>query len=351
MSVPVWVTPAGFLGTVTERTYAVILLTAINADNLYLISGELPTGLSLSYTVPTGTISGTPASTGKTVTAQFVIRAKNSYGVTDQTFTIDTQGLSNLNWITPPGYLNVGFGNEKYVINYESVNFQMQASPGQTTSTISSSAFYESNTLYFSNLNNIDPGQPGIWRTIGGVGIQPGTTVTSVSSIYNPTFQGYAVGISLPLMSNLSTGSQIIFYDSLPPGNSIRYYLADGSGQLPPKLTLSSTGLLSGTVDDNLGVDLLISSNGGYDEESYDGYPYDHGILFNGQYVQIIEKYIPKIYQFTVTATDGTTFTNQNFKILVVDPSNLVTDTSYLDASGPSAAESSYLVRPVWLGD
>jgi hypothetical protein len=129
MSLPVWITPAGFLGTVTERTATTIALSVSDAATFSLISGSLPVGLTISNQ---GVISGIPASVGGTIKTQFVIRAADptdSLLLTDRTFIIDTQGLSNLGWISPPGYLNVGFGNEYYVINKEKVDYQLTANP------------------------------------------------------------------------------------------------------------------------------------------------------------------------------------------------------------------------------
>ena len=349
MSLPVWITPAGFLGTVTERTATTIALSVSDAATFSLISGSLPVGLTISNQ---GVISGIPASVGGTIKTQFVIRAADptdSLLLTDRTFIIDTQGLSNLGWISPSGYLNVGFGNEYYVINKENVDYQLTANPGQLYSYLSTATDAQVNTLYLSNLTNVDIGQPGAYRRIGGRGIQNGTTITNISSIINPVFNGYAVGISLPTTQALTATSQIILYDSLPSNRQIKYYIADGDGELPPGLTLDSYGHLTGLVKDNLGLNYQISLNGGYDSEKYDGYPYDHATLSNGQYTSQVTYYIPKTYQFSVTASDSVNSIKRQFLIRVVDPSNLTSDVISSDASGPYAAESSSLVPPLWL--
>ena len=348
MGVPVWQTPTGFLGTVTERTPVSFTLSVLNTGTFSLISGNLPTGLSLSSN---GIISGTPASLGNTVSTQFVVRASNNYGVTDNTFILETQGLNNISWATPSGFLNVGIGSEYYAINYNYVNFQFIANLGQIVVPLSTSSSFISNvnTLYVNTLTGVDAGQAGIWRTVGGYGIQLGTTITNISTIFNPIYQGYSITLSLPTTAAISSGSFITLYDSLPQGQSIQYYIQEGNGQLPPGLTLSNSGLLSGFITDSLGVDSLIAPTGGYDDEAYDGYPYDNGVLLNGEYVQLLVKYIPKTYQFSVTAGVGGNNTTRAFNILVVDPSNLLSDTSFTNASGPLAAESGYLVPLTWL--
>jgi Putative Ig domain len=348
MNAPVWQTTAGFLGTFTERTVVSITLNTVDPSLFSLISGYLPTGLNLSSN---GIISGIPASVGETVATQFVVRASDiadSTLITDRTFTIDIQGASNLSWVTPTGYLNVGFGREYYAINKEHVDFQFVANPGQLYATLSTATDVQVNTLYLSTLTNVDTGQPGIWRTVGGYGIQNGTTITNISYNFNPVFNGYAVGISLPTIAALTATSTIILYDSLPSNRKINYYILDKDGDLPPGLTLDTSGKLSGYVEDNLGLNYQVSTTGGYDSEKFDGYPYDHSNIVNGQNRQQTTFYIPKIYQFYVTADDGVEQVKQKFLIKVVDPSNLTSDINSSDASGPLAAESSNLVPPVW---
>lgn len=350
MDAPVWITTSGFLTTVTERVVTSIPLQVENANTCSIISGDLPAGLAISDQC---VISGTPSSAGGTVRNQFVVRATNTSGVTDRTFIIDVDGASSLTWVTPGtentttnGFLQVGRGNEYYVINREYVDFQFEANQGQVTVNLSTSTPAKMSKIYVSTLTNVDMGQPGVWRIISTTGIQTGTTVTSVSQTFNPIYNGYSVGISLPT-TELVSGT-VTLYDPLPFGQSILYFVEDTDGQLPPGLILNKNGRLYGYVKDNLGVDVRMST-GGYDSDSYSDYPYDHGILVNGQYVRQLSKFIPKIYQFSVTAYNGVNTAKRTFKVLVVDPTNLLTDTDYTTAAGPLAAESSFLVTPTWL--
>lgn len=99
-----------------------------------------------------------------------------------------------------------------------------------------------------------------------------------------------------------------------PNSTKIRYFIGERGGILPPGLTLSRDGVLSGFVNDNLIFDGSQADTGGYDEESYDVYAYDHGL------VNLDSVGVPKIYVFRVTATDGVLSTDRYFKILVVSP-------------------------------
>jgi hypothetical protein len=264
MTVPVWNTSPGFLGTITERQYSSFTLSASNNPQFSLISGNLPNGLRVTST---GTIVGTAFSVGEVVRSTFVIRASNDAGVTDRTFIIDTSGPTEPEWITPAGYLPLGQGNQLYVINKQVIDYKLNAS-----------------------------------------------------------------------------------YDKLPAGQQLRYFIEDQSGQLPPGLKLTSDGRIVGQVLDTLGIDYQNSPTGGYDEEQFDRYPYDHAILNAGIPVEQRLKYISKTYQFYVTASDGVASSKRLFKIKVEDPTSLRVDTTLIDVdTSIYTADSSYLITPQWL--
>ena len=58
---------------------------------------------------------------------------------------------------------------------------------------------------------------------------------------------------------------------------TLEYYIPEGSGTLPPGLTLSSTGKISGLVDPILALDIA-SSTGYYDSNDYASAPFDFGL-------------------------------------------------------------------------
>jgi len=124
MSLPQWTTPAGFLGTITERLYSSFSLSASNNPSYSIISGKLPDGLKISNT---GTIDGTAFSVGEVVRTTFVVRASTTSGVSDRTFIIDTEGPSSPEWITSSGYLPLGIGGQSYVINKQFIDYKLNA--------------------------------------------------------------------------------------------------------------------------------------------------------------------------------------------------------------------------------
>ena len=67
--------------------------------------------------------------------------------------------------------------------------------------------------------------------------------------------------------------------DILATGNTLKYFIADNDGALPPGLSLSTNGRISGYVDDNLKIDVTATIEGGYDTELYDKNPYEHSVI------------------------------------------------------------------------
>ena len=134
----------------------------------------------------------------------------------------------------------------------------------------------------------------------------------------------------------------------LPKGETLRYYLKENAGQLPPGLKLTQAGRLSGFVDDQLQLDYQASENGGYDDEYYDAYPYDHVLIVNN-IKQGRPESISKIYQFVIVATDGISESERAFKIKVDDPNSLRADNSYIDVDTTLyLADIGYLIPPIW---
>jgi hypothetical protein len=136
----------------------------------------------------------------------------------------------------------------------------------------------------------------------------------------------------------------------VPKNQKITYYIADNDGQLPPGLRLNpNTGIISGYVNDQLSIDFLASKTGGYDAEFYDGYPYDHALLF-GNTVEGRLVSITKIYQFYVTVTDGISSARRKFQIRVEDPNTFRTDTTQItDDTTNYLSNIGYLIPPIWL--
>ena len=238
-----WSTPPGFLFTATESVSTSVSVVASGTNISYsLISGELPSGLTLSTA---GVISGVAANVLDTIDSVFVVRATDGTNIIDRTFNIDVIGANPPTWITTSSYLTVGYTGNNFAINHQWVSYQLNASAVLAPST---------------------------------------ATIT-----YSKT-----------------------------------------AGTLPPGLHLNKSGVISGVVKDKLTFDGLGSPTGGYDDEKYDGYSYDHAVTFAGTLTTIQITSVPKIYQFDVTASDGILSSTSSFNILVLSPDMLRADSSYL---------------------
>lgn len=119
-----WITPAGSLGKVTERIILTIPLLAtsdIGIVSFSLIAGNLPRGIVLSN----GSLKGSPTEVRKYTESRFVIRASDGTDIEDRTFSMAVDGSDSPEWITAEGFLNVGQGENYFVLDNEWVDFQL----------------------------------------------------------------------------------------------------------------------------------------------------------------------------------------------------------------------------------
>jgi len=122
MSQPVWVTPAGDLGTVAENLFFQIPIEATDPDGgiptYSLIAGRLPEGVQVTSNgliegVPQAYVSlrGTPTEVSENVTSTFAIRATSPDGlsINDRTFSLTVTGQDAPTFTTPAGSLGTFF--------------------------------------------------------------------------------------------------------------------------------------------------------------------------------------------------------------------------------------------------
>ena len=143
-------------------------------------------------------------------------------------------------------------------------------------------------------------------------------------------------------------------------GDILEYYIPDQSGQLPPGLTLSSTGLISGVIDPILALDIE-SRTGTYDSNDYDRFLFDFGeqgvraassfyydLSINDTSRQ--PKKLNRNYQFNVAVTDGINTVIRPFEIFVIGEDFLRSDNTIMQVgTGTFTSDGSYLRKPQWL--
>lgn len=166
------------------------------------------------------------------------------------------------------------------------------------------------------------------------------------------------------VLDNALVDFQLIVTDSdLPAGDSIDYYIQDGEGELPPGLTMSSSGRITGIVEPLLSRELA-RGDGGYDTAGYAGDLFDFGIRstngFDSYYYDVqtygysvptrAPKKLNRYYPFIVTATDGDNVIKRDFIIYLVGDDYLRADNTLMQAgNGVFTADNTYLRNPVWL--
>lgn len=275
----VWNTPAGSLGTLTERVIVEIALSATGVGDVTysLISGSLPRGLRLSNNI----IKGSPVEVKKFTTSRFVIRASDGTDIEDRTFSISVDGEDIPQWITTEGFLNVGNGQAYFILDNAYVNYQLEATDTDFTA-----------------------------------------------------------------------------------GEALEYYLLPNGGELPPGLSLSKTGVISGFTDPIFSIEYNASLTGAYDSGAFDVTPLDiveassngfDSYFYDNQTFDYSEssrtpRRLSRIYTFIVAITDGANVATRLFKIYVVTEEFLKADNSLLQIdTNIFTADSSGDRTPIWI--
>ena len=147
-------------------------------------------------------------------------------------------------------------------------------------------------------------------------------------------------------------------------GQKLTYFISSGDGALPPGLTMTSAGKISGFI---LPVVKIKPADGAgtYDETYYDSAAFDFGLRpTNGFdsyiYDRVFYDYnLPSVrpstlnvnYQFKVTVSDGTSIAQRIFKIFVVGDDQFRADTTTTDGFADElfTADVTYLRQPAWL--
>jgi len=146
-------------------------------------------------------------------------------------------------------------------------------------------------------------------------------------------------------------------------GDELEYFIAQGDGTLPPGITLTSDGRLTGVIDPILALDIA-SASGTYDVNTFSSFPYDFGLRsasgFESFYydVEFYDYAIPtrapkklnRYYEFTVSVSDGDSIAKRKFRIFVVGDDFLRADNTILQVgSGIFTSDGTYIRTPQWL--
>jgi hypothetical protein len=146
-------------------------------------------------------------------------------------------------------------------------------------------------------------------------------------------------------------------------GQKLSYFIANGDGQLPPGLILTTDGRIVGFVQPALAIKPE-DGDGTYANSFYDAVAYDFAFLPTNGYDSYIydsvffdfalqsnkPKKLNRTYEFIVTVTDGDTYANRTYKIFVVGDDYFRADnTTWLTSDSLFTTDVTYLRPPTWL--
>lgn len=147
-------------------------------------------------------------------------------------------------------------------------------------------------------------------------------------------------------------------------GDQLEFYLLPNGGLLPPGLTLSRDGRISGFTDPIFALEYSNNPYGGYDTAPLDVIPLDFiearsngfdTFVYDNQTYDYNEpsrtpRRLSRVYTFAVAVTDGANAVTRLFKIYVVTEEFLQADNSIVQVdTNLFQADSSSARKPIWI--
>lgn len=147
-------------------------------------------------------------------------------------------------------------------------------------------------------------------------------------------------------------------------GEKLEYFIRPGAGELPPGLSLSRSGLITGFTDPVFSLEFDLELTGGFDIGTFDTRPLDKpearsngfdsflydNTTFDYNEPSQVPRRLSRFYPFSVTVTDGKNEVTRLFKIYVVTEEFLAADNSLVQvATGIFTADSSKDRVPLWI--
>jgi len=149
-------------------------------------------------------------------------------------------------------------------------------------------------------------------------------------------------------------------------GDELEFYLLPNAGILPPGLTMSKTGIISGFTKSVPALDYNTTPTGAYDAQSFDTVPLDIAkssstgfdtYFYDTNTYDYSEqgrtpKKLSRIYTFSVAVTDGVNVVSRYFKIYVVTEEFLQADNTLVQVdTNLFQADASRDREPLWITD
>ena len=167
------------------------------------------------------------------------------------------------------------------------------------------------------------------------------------------------------VLDNAQVNFQLEASDTdLIAGDELEFYLVPNGGLLPPGLTLSRDGVISGFTDPIFALEYLRDASGGYDTAPLDVTPLDFvearsngfdTFVYDSQFFDYNEpsrvpRRLSRIYTFIVAVTDGVHTETRLFKIYVVTEEFLQADNSIMQVdTNLFTSDANSNRTPIWI--
>lgn len=150
----------------------------------------------------------------------------------------------------------------------------------------------------------------------------------------------------------------------LNAGDTLEFYLLPNGGLLPPGLSLSKDGLISGFTDPIFALEYSTDPYGGYDTAPLDVVPLDFveaksngfdtffydNVTYDYNEPSRVPRRLSRIYTFIVAISDGVHVVTRLFKIYVVTEEFLQADNSIVQVdTNLFTADASSARKPIWI--
>ena len=277
-----------------------------------------------------------------------------------------------ITWITPAGSL--GILTERIIID---LPLSATSDLGTVTMTLLAGSLPRGLRLSSNSING-SPTEVKVYttsrfviRASDGVDIEDRTFSLSVDGSDAPiwlTQEGFLnVGPAEAyfVLDNAQVNFQLEATDTdLIAGDVLEFYLVPNGGLLPPGLSLSKSGVISGFTDPIFALEYLRDASGGYDTAPLDVTPLDFvearsngfdTFVYDSQYFDYNEpsrspRRLSRIYTFIVAVTDGVHTETRLFKIYVVTEEFLQADNSIVQVDTNLFTSDANSDRtPIWI--
>lgn len=175
-------------------------------------------------------------------------------------------------------------------------------------------------------------------------GFNPPQFITPAGELaIGPSQQLYALDSSYVSFQIEASGLNSVAFSPL------KYFIASGDGALPPGLSMSDTGLISGFVQPTVSLSTDNNVTTTAPTDGFDTYEYDD-VFFDYNKPAITPVVLNANYQFRVTITDGVAYAQRTFRIFVIGTGDFRADsTIQYGVAGSFTADSTYIRKPVWI--